>query len=272
VTWGSGNPAIATVSALGLVTGIAPGGPVAITATSEGANGVAIITVLAVPVASVAVNPSSGTVAAGYTMQLAPTVRDGGGNLLTGRVSDMGDECRGCRYRFRRRARDWPDVGDRDDHRHQRGTQRECGADRHRMGVRRWHENRRRRRYPGRSLPQQQLGRLVVLLERLSGFGGTLAEIIANNFGNGPAVVDIAPTDRGFNSSTCATWITVSGPITVSPTNSFNAGTFIVGMDIAAGTWRADSVTTGCYWERVRDFSGVLSGIISNNYGPTRSW
>jgi len=36
---------------------------------------------------------------------------------------------------------------------------------------------------------------------RLSGFGGTLDEIIAN--GNGPSIVAIAPTDIGFHSERC---------------------------------------------------------------------
>ena len=41
---------------------------------------------------------------------------------------------------------------------------------------------------------------------RLSGFGGALAEIIANNFGSSPAVVTVAATDRGFHSSGCGSW------------------------------------------------------------------
>ncbi len=44
VTWASSNPAIATVSATGLVTAVAPGSPT-ITATSEGINGTAAVTV-----------------------------------------------------------------------------------------------------------------------------------------------------------------------------------------------------------------------------------
>jgi uncharacterized protein YjdB len=47
VTWTSGNPAIARVSELGLVTGVAPGGPVTITASSQGRGGTAAVTVTA---------------------------------------------------------------------------------------------------------------------------------------------------------------------------------------------------------------------------------
>ena len=45
VTWASSNTAVATVSGSGLVTGVAAGGPVTITATSEGQSGTAAVTV-----------------------------------------------------------------------------------------------------------------------------------------------------------------------------------------------------------------------------------
>ncbi len=41
---------------------------------------------------------------------------------------------------------------------------------------------------------------------RLSGFGGTLGEIIANNNTDAPAIVTIAATDKGFESTRCGTW------------------------------------------------------------------
>jgi uncharacterized protein YjdB len=87
VTWASGNTAIATVSSSGLVTGVGAGGPVTITATSEGQSGSASVTVTAVtPVASVTVSPANGSVQAGSTYQLTATPKDASGNPLTGRV------------------------------------------------------------------------------------------------------------------------------------------------------------------------------------------
>lgn len=47
---------------------------------------------------------------------------------------------------------------------------------------------------------------------RLSGFGGTLQEIIANGFGPGQQLVTIAATDVGFISTTCGTWIPTTLP------------------------------------------------------------
>ncbi len=86
VTWASGNTALATVSATGVVTGVAAGGPVTITATSEGQSGSAAITVTAVPVATVSVAPATASVAVGQTVPLSATTKDASGNVLTGRV------------------------------------------------------------------------------------------------------------------------------------------------------------------------------------------
>jgi uncharacterized protein YjdB len=86
VSWSSSNTAIATVSGAGLVTGVAAGGPVTITATSEGVSGTSSITVTQVPVASVTVEPPTGSVHVAWTLQLTAVLRDADGNILTGRV------------------------------------------------------------------------------------------------------------------------------------------------------------------------------------------
>src|SRR5690349_11254600 len=85
VTWGSSNTGVATVSTSGLVTGKAVG-TATITATSEGKSATAAITVTAVPVASVALSPSSATLAPSATQQLTATTKDSTGTVLTGRV------------------------------------------------------------------------------------------------------------------------------------------------------------------------------------------
>jgi hypothetical protein len=63
VEWASGNETIATVARTGLVTGVAVGGPVTVTATSEGKSGVASVTVTPLPMATVTLvsaTPASG--------------------------------------------------------------------------------------------------------------------------------------------------------------------------------------------------------------------
>ncbi len=85
VTWSSNAPGVATVSANGLVTALAAGAAT-ITATSEGKNGLAAITVTVVPVASVTVTPSSATLRVGTNLQLSAVTKDSAGNVLTGRT------------------------------------------------------------------------------------------------------------------------------------------------------------------------------------------
>jgi len=85
VTWSSGTPALASVSATGLVTGLAAGDAVII-ATVDGKQGAATVTVRQVPVASVSVTPATASTTVGQTVTLSATTFDASGNLLTGRV------------------------------------------------------------------------------------------------------------------------------------------------------------------------------------------
>ncbi|MDQ2952210.1 MAG: hypothetical protein M3R54_08095 [Chloroflexota bacterium] len=104
--------------------------------------------------------------------------------------------------------------------------------------------------------------------ERESGLGGTFGEIIANGNNDGPEVVTIAPTDKGFNSSRCQAWSADLSAIK-APAEPFGTGTYIVGVDIAPGTWRSSGGTT-CYWERMQAFTGSFNDIIANeNTGPS---
>jgi hypothetical protein len=100
----------------------------------------------------------------------------------------------------------------------------------------------------------------------LSGFGGTLGEIIANEFTNAPTVVTISPSDAGFTTSGCAGLETNLSAITPAPTSPFGDGHFIVGTDVTSGTWSA-SGGASCYWERQNGLGGTFAEIISNNFG-----
>jgi hypothetical protein len=105
--------------------------------------------------------------------------------------------------------------------------------------------------------------------ERLSGFSGEFGDVIANNFTDAPEVVTIAPTDVGFSSDGCGTWTSDLSAITTSPTASFGDGKFIVGTDIAPGTWRNSDSNAGCYWERLSGFSGEFGDLIANNFSTS---
>ena len=108
--------------------------------------------------------------------------------------------------------------------------------------------------------------------ERLSGFGGSILEdIIANELTSHPTIVTIFPTDNGFKSSGCATWTDDLSAITSSPNADFGPGTYIVGTDIAPGTWRSAGGDM-CYWERLRGFGGgTINDIIANDLSQTQA-
>lgn len=97
---------------------------------------------------------------------------------------------------------------------------------------------------------------------RLSGFDGSLDEIISNTNTGAPAVITIEPTDKGFQSTRCGTWTQDLSRITESMT-TFGDGTYIVGTDIEAGTYKNQG-GDGCYYSRLSGFGGTLGNILAN--------
>ena len=83
-TWTSTNSAVAVVSAGGLVTGIAPGSA-NVASSLDGKSDTASITVVAVPVANVTIQPASATLTVGQGTTLTATVKDANGTVVTDR-------------------------------------------------------------------------------------------------------------------------------------------------------------------------------------------
>ena len=106
--------------------------------------------------------------------------------------------------------------------------------------------------------------------ERLRGFGGGLDDIIANQLTSERSVVEISSTDAGFSTENCGNWQKATTRITASPTSPFGDGTFIVGLDIAPGTWRS-SGGDSCYWARLSGFSEETKHIKANDIGGVNS-
>lgn len=85
VSWQSDNLALATVSQSGVVTGVAEGGPVTITATLDGTSGQATVTVLPPRVAAVELTPGGGVLQPAGTLQLGVITKTAAGDAVTGR-------------------------------------------------------------------------------------------------------------------------------------------------------------------------------------------
>ncbi len=83
VAWQSLASSVATVSATGVVTGISPGRAV-IQASAEGVTGTDTVTITAAPVSSVVLSPSTSSLFAGQTEQLAAQVTNAAGQSIAG--------------------------------------------------------------------------------------------------------------------------------------------------------------------------------------------
>ena len=103
--------------------------------------------------------------------------------------------------------------------------------------------------------------------ERLSGLGGTSADRITNEFigfNSGQEIVDVASSDRAFKpDAECGTWdmSREAGP----SSGTITPGRWLVGRQIQAGEYETNA-SSGCYWERLRNFSGESSGRITNDF------
>ena len=102
--------------------------------------------------------------------------------------------------------------------------------------------------------------------ERQSGLGGSSDEILANDFVSFDAaqlIVDIKATDVAFETDAdCGAWSLA--PV-AGAQSTIRPGTWLVGSQVTAGTY-SSTVAAGCYWERVRDFTGGSGAIIGNDF------
>ena len=85
VTWSSAAASVASVSASGVVTGVAAGSAM-VTATSEGKSTTVSITVSPVPVSTVVVTVPSLTMVPNSSQQATAVARDASGNVIVGRA------------------------------------------------------------------------------------------------------------------------------------------------------------------------------------------
>lgn len=102
--------------------------------------------------------------------------------------------------------------------------------------------------------------------ERMSGFGGTFDEIIAN--GNEGTIVEIQASDAGFKTERCGRWLPLADTYPDTPDTEFGDGTYEVGTHIEPGRY-SNSGGDNCYYERKSGFTQTFSDIISNDFGST---
>ena len=102
--------------------------------------------------------------------------------------------------------------------------------------------------------------------ERLSGVAGESSEIIANDNVVGQFYIEILSTDKYFTTR-CDMTLLSAWPEPEDPVSDIGPGTYLVGRDIAAGTYRGKAgtgVRDSCYWERLSGVTGEFSDLIAN--------
>jgi hypothetical protein len=101
--------------------------------------------------------------------------------------------------------------------------------------------------------------------QRVRAFGGAPSDTIVEtiiNFDAGQWIVDLASTDGGFvTDANCGFWFTTPRR---GLSTSITAGMWIVGAQLAPGTYRAENSIQGCFWQRVSNFSGAIDAVLSS--------
>jgi len=107
---------------------------------------------------------------------------------------------------------------------------------------------------------------------RLQGFGGTSGDAITTtqlNFDAGQWVIRLLPTDAGFSTdSSCGFWHTTPRRGLEA---TITAGAWAVGTQVTAGTYRAESASVGCEWQRLSDFTASPAAVIASAFVNTTS-
>jgi hypothetical protein len=92
-----------------------------------------------------------------------------------------------------------------------------------------------------------------------------LEQVIGSGMGSGPQVVTVGKRDAWFRSSGCGRWTSDLSRVTQDRT-AFGDGTYLVGEDVAAGTYRSTGTGT-CSWSRLSGFGGTPDEVTASALG-----
>lgn len=101
--------------------------------------------------------------------------------------------------------------------------------------------------------------------ERRTDATTSLDGIIANAYGiTSRVIVTVGASDADFRSQDCGTWMPL--PTSGSPASSFGEGQSAVGIQVKAGTYRTESLTTSpCRVRITSGFGGTVAQILYRN-------
>jgi hypothetical protein len=103
---------------------------------------------------------------------------------------------------------------------------------------------------------------------RLANLSGELEGILANDNSMGQFYIEVDTTDFALETGCELEFLpTLPEPPAQFP-ETIRPGTYLVGIDIQPGTYRGQAgqdFSESCYWARLADLSGELSGILAND-------
>jgi hypothetical protein len=88
----------------------------------------------------------------------------------------------------------------------------------------------------------------------------------------GPLYAQVLATDASFTTNGCVTFWKVPSPWDkplATPGQLFGSGDYLVGPEVAPGTYTSTVTGFACHWDRVRNFLGEDSSIIQSGSGET---
>ncbi len=102
---------------------------------------------------------------------------------------------------------------------------------------------------------------------RLQGVSGALDDILANGNAMGQFYIEVLEGD-GYLETRCQITSLAAWPEPSELPESLQPGTYLVGRDIAAGTYRGEAgeeVLDWCYWARLNGVTGELKDVAANH-------
>jgi hypothetical protein len=76
--------------------------------------------------------------------------------------------------------------------------------------------------------------------------------------------VELHPSDVAFWSEGCGWWTQILTPPSASPTEPFGPGTWLVGQEVAPGSWQNSNSSAQCSWARLKTLDGGSLAAISS--------
>jgi hypothetical protein len=104
--------------------------------------------------------------------------------------------------------------------------------------------------------------------ERLKDLTGNFESILANDNSVGQFYIQVKDSDYALKTDCQLTKLITIPEHTGEYPQSITAGTYLIGNDIQAGTYRGQTgvdFSDSCYWERLRGVDGDFDSIIAND-------